>query len=155
MTEINDVSSLFWSGSGIKEKGGWDPGICLLGILIVENYCFSRFLEFPHFHDFQILSNLGRSKSVLGSFFRVLDEKMTQNYASRVPNMYFLNLTFPWPSDLEWPWLEYTHQKLWFILRSVPDTILVTGDHCRIGQSLVICYVGVLSIRKTQLCTYI
>ena len=28
---MNDVSSLSWSGAGIKEKGSWDPGTCLLG----------------------------------------------------------------------------------------------------------------------------
>ena len=26
---IDDVSSLFWPGSRIKEKSGWDPGTCL------------------------------------------------------------------------------------------------------------------------------
>ena len=29
----------------------------------------------------------------------------------------------------------------------------LTGDHYRIGQSLVICHAGVLSIRTTKLCT--
>ena len=30
MKEIIDAPSLLWSGSGFKEKGGWDPGTCLL-----------------------------------------------------------------------------------------------------------------------------
>ena len=33
--------------------------------------------------------------------------------------------------------------------------IYLTSDHYRIGQSLVICHIGVLSIRTTKLCTYI
>ena len=31
---IKDVSSLFWSGSGFKEKDGWGPGTCPLSFSI-------------------------------------------------------------------------------------------------------------------------
>ena len=30
MTVINEASFLFWSGLGSKEKGGWNPGTCLV-----------------------------------------------------------------------------------------------------------------------------
>ena len=29
-TEIDNAPSLFWSGSGFKGKGGWDPSTCLV-----------------------------------------------------------------------------------------------------------------------------
>ena len=47
---------------------------CLsFGFLKVENGHYSRyFRRFLHFSDFQNLSELGRSKSVLGSFFAFL-----------------------------------------------------------------------------------
>ena len=80
---------------------------------------------FLRFTIFQNLSELGRSKSVLGSFFVFLTKKMTQKDVSYCPNPKFS----VWPSldvvtlnDLD---LEYAEWKLRMILRSVPDTIHV------------------------------
>ena len=51
-----------------------------LGILKVGNDHLSRcFLGFPNFHDFQILSGFGHSKSVLGLFFALLTKNWPIN----------------------------------------------------------------------------
>ena len=64
-------------------------------ILKVENGNFScYFLGLPLFHDFQILSNLGRSKSDLGLFFAFLTKNCPTNmhhYGASLFN--FLNLS--------------------------------------------------------------
>ena len=92
---------------------------------------FSRyFRQFLHFFDFQNLSDLGRSKSVLGPFFTFL----TINWPK---NMHHSSQTQTFQFDLSstsWPWmidLEYAHRKLGMILRSVPDTIHIVDKFSR------------------------
>ena len=42
-----------------------------------NGHFFTLFPGIPHFANFQVLSDLGHSKCVLGSFFRVRDDKLT------------------------------------------------------------------------------
>ena len=74
------------------------------GVLKVEKCQFSSsFRPFLHFPDFFIFSCLGRSKSVLGSFFAFLTKNWPKNIITP-PKPHIFILTFTWPSDIEWHW---------------------------------------------------
>ena len=93
------------------------------GILIVENGRFLRCsLKFLCFYDFQISSDLGRSKSVLGSFFSFCTKTAPKTCFTppkhKFPASPLLDLVTL--NDL---YLEYAHRKLEMRLRSVPHTI--------------------------------
>ena len=80
---------------------------------------FLRYLRgFQHFSDFQILSDLGRSKSVLGPFFPFLTkiwlESMYHTNKFKILDLTFLTL---------WPWFDTRSQKA----RSIPGTIRIVS----------------------------
>ena len=81
----------------------------IFGVLKVENGHFSRdFRRFLHFSDFQNMSDLGRSKSVLRSFFVFLSKTWPKNmyHAAQTQNFQLdLSLT-------SWPWMTLTLNML-------------------------------------------
>ena len=69
---------------------------------------FSRCFGFLHFADCQILSDLGRSKSVLGSFFFVLDENWPKNMHNAAQTLHFqFNVSL-----ISWTWMTLTLNML-------------------------------------------
>ena len=86
---------------------------------------FTLFPAISVFSQFSKLVRFGPFKKCSGVTFRVVDEQLTQEHLSRLPNPLFS----VWPfldlvtlNDLDH---EYANRKLRMILRSIPDTIHV------------------------------
>ena len=91
-----------------------------------EKWHYTIWWEFQHFRDFQILSNLGCSKSILGSYFAFLMRNWPENFyhITQTQNSKTGLFDLVTLDDLD---LTRGHQRL-TVLSRIPDTIFVVSS---------------------------